>query len=403
MQTCAEQTALKMKEGQHCETSDTASVVSEDEPLRRTENVLQDSSDSEEDVALVRTTTVVGAKAVQQDATDLQVKNTFIHFDDRLEEKGRTQSDPGQKMPLPPHWPQRYPSVSAVPEDREASVNEVPEPESLQRHSTYDRFSEGQLERLSTFDYFSAPGEEGLQRLSTYDHFANTALMTPYTAGGQGQAPAMTVPSFMPVMLQAMPLVPWSMAPATEIPFGQRHSFHKEVKGFGEASSDLRQFTKGSDFEGRLSVLSGSEVQRSGVQTYLAQFSGGEMSKADGIGFVFASRVPCAKNIQKIVSVFVNQRGRICMRVFGDILRAKAHVKAIKLGDWVEMTVDLDNSVATFRVWPSNPSPGAEAPRSSAEFHFGERLAQAERAVKLDVGHFACVVQNVGTTITLGS
>ena len=43
------------------------------------------------------------------------------------------------------------------------------------------------------------------------------------------------------------------------------------------------------------------------------------------------------------VSVFVNQRGRICMRVFGDILKAKKHVRALQIGDWIEMVIDLES------------------------------------------------------------
>lgn len=181
-------------------------------------------------------------------------------------------------------------------------------------------------------------------------------------------------------------------------------AFHSEVKGFGQCSPDLRCFTKGGDFEGRLSVLSGSQVQHGGVQRYLMQFTDGQLSKADGVGFVFASRVPCAKNIQKIVSVFVNQRGRICMRVFGDILRAKKHLRTLRIGDWIEMVIDLERSVATFKVWPNE---FAKEPDSTAEFHYGHRLSQANQAsakpVKLNVGHFACVVQNVGVTMTMGS
>ncbi|CAJ1335174.1 unnamed protein product [Effrenium voratum] len=196
---------------------------------------------------------------------------------------------------------------------------------------------------------------------------------------------------------------------ASAPPFGMLHSFHKEVRGFGVASNDLRQFTKGQDYEGRLSVISGSEVQRGGVQRYLMQFSDGELTKADGVGFVFASRVPCAKNIQKIVSVFVNQRGRICMRVFGDILKAKKHVRALQVGDWIEMAIDLENSTATFKVWPYEmvASGYMTEPESCAEFHYGKRLAQANqlsaKPVKLNVGHFACVIQNVGVTVSMGS
>ena len=49
-----------------------------------------------------------------------------------------------------------------------------------------------------------------------------------------------------------------------------------------------------------------------------------------------------ARQLSLQVSVFVNQRGRICMRVFGDILKAKKHVRALQVGDWIEMAIDLE-------------------------------------------------------------
>ena len=30
------------------------------------------------------------------------------------------------------------------------------------------------------------------------------------------------------------------------------------------------------------------------------------------------------------------------MRVFGDILKAKKHVRALQVGDWIEMVIDLE-------------------------------------------------------------
>jgi len=177
----------------------------------------------------------------------------------------------------------------------------------------------------------------------------------------------------------------------------------------GTVTPDFRSFTK-VGFEGRLSVVSEREVHHGGVHRYLVQFSSGELSVADGVGFVFSSRLPCSKNIQRIVSIFVNQRGRICMRIFADIVRASACVKPLELGDWVELTMDLDEHVASFSIWPRGaagwPSTGGH-PTSTAVFPYGQRLSKVNQAghksAKLNVGHLACVVKNVGVTITVAS
>ena len=310
----------------------------------------------------------------------------------------RTRSDPsGSRFPLPGLPKKLVPRVSAVPEEQVTAAAE----------SDSDGCGQDLSERLETYDHFSASQQplEGYPGPHMHMSEMGMPMMAPMMVG-------------MPQM--GLDFGAWADQSHAEVlpkahqmegqapPFGMLHSFHKEVRGFGLASHDLRQFTKGQDYEGRLSVISGSEVQKGGVQRYLMEFSCGELTKADGIGFVFASRVPCAKNIQKIVSVFVNQRGRICMRVFGDILKAKKHVRALQVGDWVEMVVDLENSIATFKVWPyESVASGFPEPQSIAEFNYGKRLAQAQqlasKPVKLNVGHFACVIQNVGVTVTMGS
>jgi len=194
------------------------------------------------------------------------------------------------------------------------------------------------------------------------------------------------------------------------LPLGNKHSFHQETKGMGIVRPDFRQFTK-VGFEGRLSVVSESQVHQDGLHRYVVQFTAGELSRADGVGFVFSQRLPCAKNIQRIVSIFVNQRGRICMRAFSEIERAEAFIKPLEVGDCVEMAVDLTQQVCTFNVWPAwsvvNWPATMGRPVSTAEFSFGSRMAAlsqaAEKTVKLNVGHLACVVKNVGVTITLYS
>mmetsp|Transcript_16714 Transcript_16714/g.35900 ORF Transcript_16714/g.35900 Transcript_16714/m.35900 type:complete len:447 (+) Transcript_16714:269-1609(+) len=203
-------------------------------------------------------------------------------------------------------------------------------------------------------------------------------------------------------------------------PLGMLHAFHSETQNMGIASPDFRQFSK-IGYEGRLSVVTEKEVHSNGVQRYLVQFMCGELSKADGVGFVFSPKLPCAKNIQRIVSIFVNQSGRICMRIFADIIRASAYVKPLELGDWVEMAIDLEGRVATFNIWANTENGWPDMvgkPVSTAVFPYGQRLGKLDpehrpegaktgksshKPIKLNVGHLACVVKNVGVTINLAS
>merc|ERR1712232_79367 len=190
-------------------------------------------------------------------------------------------------------------------------------------------------------------------------------------------------------------------------PFGNEHCFHSEVSIMGTVKDNFRQFTK-VGYEGRLSVVSEAQVRTGGIHKFCVQFTSGELSKADGVGFIFSSKLPCKKNIQRIVSIFVNQRGRICMRVYQDIIRASAHVKPLKLGDWVEMSMDLDKHIPYFTIWPGNSQ--AQLSRSSyAEFAFGSKISDSyteagnSQQLALGTGHLACVVKNEGVTVTLGS
>merc|ERR1719161_2436830 len=162
------------------------------------------------------------------------------------------------------------------------------------------------------------------------------------------------------------PPPPLGEAPAV----GMLHYFHNECRTMGQVDPNFRSFSK-AGYEGRLSVVSESQVRDKGVQRYLVQFTAGELSVADGVGFVFSPRLPCAKNIQRIVSIFVNQRGRICLRVFADIVRASAFIKPLECGDWVEMAIDLEGKMATFNIWPPSANGWPQTsgtPSSTAEF-----------------------------------
>jgi hypothetical protein len=178
------------------------------------------------------------------------------------------------------------------------------------------------------------------------------------------------------------------------LPFGQLHHFHGEALRCGTLKKERREFTKVS-YMGRLSIISEDSVHTSGVHSYALQFTEGELSNADGVGFVFSPRLPCPQNIQKINSIFVNRAGRICMRANNEVTRLEVGIKPFELGEWIVVTVDLSACVATFAVWPNDDSCV-----STATVYFGETLQKSK--IMKACGHFACVVKNE-VVVTLGS
>jgi len=165
----------------------------------------------------------------------------------------------------------------------------------------------------------------------------------------------------------------------------------------GHLSEDHRRFTK-AEYDGLLSVITERTVRTRGAPRYLLKFNQGSLSSADGVGFVFSPKLPCVKNIQKIISIFLNQRGRICMRVRQDVVRSPVSLSPLRLGDVVDLTVDLEEQVAHFTAWPHDSTPP-----SSASFAFGavmRRFPQLDQSTML-CGHFACVVKNAGVAVEL--
>jgi len=183
-------------------------------------------------------------------------------------------------------------------------------------------------------------------------------------------------------------------------PLGNRHRFHMETNKWGSLVDDGRCFTK-TLFDGRLSVVTEGEVHSRGLLQYAACFQEGELSSADGLGFVFSRRLPCPKNIQKIVSIFVNRSGRICLRAHTKVVRFDAGVKRLEVGDWVSVTIDLRECTAEFTVWPAKKG---EAPTSAClAYGFALQTNVVSTADVPSCGYFACVVKNVGVSVCLGS
>jgi len=90
------------------------------------------------------------------------------------------------------------------------------------------------------------------------------------------------------------------------------------------------------------------------------------------------------------------------MRTLAEVVKSDVAIKPLELGDWIVVTVNLQEQTANFTVWPVDGS----LP-SSAGFVFGPILARLQshsrKAPKTPCGYFGCVVKNTGVTVTLGS
>lgn len=176
--------------------------------------------------------------------------------------------------------------------------------------------------------------------------------------------------------------------------------FHMKTAQLGQLSADRRSFTK-TKSKGRLSIASTDRLYNCGVARYCVQFVSGELSNADGVGIVFSSQLPCPQNIQRIISIFANRTGRICMRADADVERSHVNIKAMELGDWLEVLCDFDRRKVTFSVWPADGGnvSSATVDFSGASDRFRRLSAQVPSCA---AGYLAVVLKHPGLTVTLG-
>jgi len=188
----------------------------------------------------------------------------------------------------------------------------------------------------------------------------------------------------------------------SELPFGAQHRFHDETSAMGWLSADARHYTK-MGYEGHLSIVTENRVHSAGLLRYAVQFTAGKMSSADGVGFIFSPSLPNTKNIKQIVSIFANSAGRICFRAGGEVFRSRMSLQPLAIGDWIELSVDLDSMVAYFRTVSSV----TDRQSSQASFPFGGIFKNLKKSGYLvpdsPNGYFACVVRNLGVSVKLGS
>jgi len=155
-------------------------------------------------------------------------------------------------------------------------------------------------------------------------------------------------------------------------------------------------------------MVTESNIHKSGIYRYAVYIEDGPMSVADGFGFVFSNALPCKKNIQKIDSIFINKKGKICSRVHNEMemLNSGGSIGNIDVGSILEIVIDLDNLVATFSLY--NPPRGIDVEslsilvrdeRTFSNWLVGTATASLESVVEKTggkvIGHFCAVLKNI--------
>jgi len=98
-----------------------------------------------------------------------------------------------------------------------------------------------------------------------------------------------------------------------------------------------------------LCMLFERNLRVGGVHQYRYAILEGSVGAADGVGFVFDSRIR-RTNIQRMRSVFLNKHGQVCMRNLENIVKLPCSLPKLSEGVSVYITVDLDRAAARFKM-----------------------------------------------------
>mmetsp|Transcript_53062 Transcript_53062/g.152982 ORF Transcript_53062/g.152982 Transcript_53062/m.152982 type:complete len:391 (-) Transcript_53062:123-1295(-) len=140
--------------------------------------------------------------------------------------------------------------------------------------------------------------------------------------------------------------------------------WHKSANTVGIVSEDGHVFTKTTS--GRQKVCMGSRgrpielaplcmvfdesLRCGGTHCFNYQILEGELGAADGAGFVFDSKVR-RNNIQRMRSVFLNQRGCVCIRDHERVKKLGVRLPPLGAGMSLGLQIDLDSLYMQFIVF----------------------------------------------------
>lgn len=140
---------------------------------------------------------------------------------------------------------------------------------------------------------------------------------------------------------------------------GKPNRWHGSAQFAGELSQDGHIFTKTKVgpqkrfSEGvvlsSISMVFEQTLRLGGVHRYRYSILEGTVGAADGVGFVFDSRIR-RNNIKRMRSVFLNKNGQVCVRDLERITKLSGSFPKLTAGMCVTLHVDLDRATARFEM-----------------------------------------------------
>lgn len=139
-------------------------------------------------------------------------------------------------------------------------------------------------------------------------------------------------------------------------------AWHESASKVGKISQDGHTFTKAAGktkvvlAEGceremsAICMIFDHKLQTGGTHNYTYGILDGKLGPADGVGFVFDTKIR-RNNIQRMRTVFLNQRGDICIRDQAHVQKLGAQVPPLAVGRWVTVHVDLETLCLYFAVY----------------------------------------------------
>jgi len=165
--------------------------------------------------------------------------------------------------------------------------------------------------------------------------------------------------------------------------------WHRSANTVGVVSEDGHVFTKTAI--GRQKMCLGSRgrpvelaalcmvfdesLRCGGTHRYHYRILDGEVGAADGAGFVFDSKVR-RNNIQRMRSVFLNQRGCVCIRDHERVKKLGVRLPPLGAGMSLALHIDLDALYLQFIVYSAEGNPIGMADVSVGGFFWSEEGSQ---------------------------
>lgn len=198
------------------------------------------------------------------------------------------------------------------------------------------------------------PGSAGLCAAAGWHHGCPAKVVP----GTEGDADLTDPWAAVPVPLSEQ--APGSTDAAAQA--GSQCRWHKSANTVGVVSADGHIFTKtagcrkvvmssrGTPMElSSICMVFDESLRKGGLHRYHYQILDGELGVADGAGFVFDTQVR-RNNIQRMRSVFLNQRGCVCLRDRGHVSRLGVQLPPLGVGMWLIMQIDLDSLYLQFHI-----------------------------------------------------